>query len=164
MATVYRKTAKGQAEVETRANRLVPRLRTALILVDGKREESELLKLIPGEPEATLRTLIDDGFIEVSAITIEKPRPGAPKAAPDAQATRPPHDQKAFEQHRQAAVRAVNDLVGPLGEAAALRLERCKTWDELMQALEFAQRIVANGKGDDVAAEFGRQFIEAPPM
>jgi hypothetical protein len=163
MATVYRKTAKGQAEVETRAHRLIPRLRTALILVDGKREESELLKLIPGEPEATIRTLIDDGFIEVSAITIDKPRPTASRPA-DAQPTRPPHNQKAFEQHRQAAVRAINDLLGPLGEAAALRLERSKTWDELLAALEFAQRLVANGKGGDAAAEFGRQFIEAPPM
>ena len=163
MATVYRKTAKGQAEVETRAHRLVPRLRTALILVDGRREESELLRMIPGEPEATIKSLIDDGFIEVSAITIDRPRGAAARPA-DAQPTRPPHNQKTFEQHRQASVRAVNDLLGPLGEAAAMRLERCKTWDELLPALEFAQRIVANGKGSEAAAEFGRQFIEAPPM
>lgn len=168
MGTVYRKTAKGQAEVETRAHRLLPRLRTALILVDGRREEDELLKLIPGEPEATIKTLIDDGFIEVSAITIDKPRAvAAPAVAagarPDATDSKPPFNAKAFEQHRQAAVRTLNELLGPFAEAAAVKIERCKTWEELMPALEFAQRTVVNAKGESAAAEFGRQFIEAPP-
>ena len=36
MSTIFRKTAKGTSEVETRANRLPPRLRAALILVDGR--------------------------------------------------------------------------------------------------------------------------------
>ena len=162
MGTVYRKTAKGQAEVETRAHRLLPRLRTALILVDGRREEEELLKLIPGEPEATIKTLMDDGFIEVLAVTGDKPRPAAP-AKPEDTGPRSGFNPKAFEQHRQGAVRSLNDLLGPFAEVAAVKIERCKTWDELMPALEFAQRIVSSAKGDAAAAEFGRQFIEAPP-
>ena len=39
MATVYRKTDKGRNEIETRANRLLPRLRSALIVVDGQRND-----------------------------------------------------------------------------------------------------------------------------
>jgi hypothetical protein len=164
MGTVYRKTAKGQAEVETRAHRLLPRLRTALILVDGRRDEDELLKLIPGEPEATVKTLLEDGFIEIVAITVDK------TPANDPATTRPADlgpgssfNPKAFEQHRQAAVRSLNDQLGPTAEVAAMKLERCKTWDELMPALEFARRIVESAKGPAAAAEFGRQFIEAPP-
>lgn len=165
MATVYRKTAKGQAEVETRVHRLLPRLRTALILVDGRRDEDELHKLIPGEPEATLKTLIDDGFIEPAAVATEKARPGAAPAGtrPADAGPKSPFNPKAFEQHRQAAVRALNDLLGPFAEAAAVKIERCKTWDELMPALEFAQRTIVNARGESAAAEFGRQFIEAPP-
>ena len=64
MATLYRKTEKGSAEITTRANRLVPRLRAALIVVDGKRSLDELCKLIPGRPEETLLTLEEAGYIE----------------------------------------------------------------------------------------------------
>ena len=48
--TVYRKTAKGMAEIETRVHRLAPRLRGALILVDGRKTDDELATLILAEP------------------------------------------------------------------------------------------------------------------
>ena len=51
MPLVYRKTTKGQREIETRADRLLPRLRTALILADGRRGMEELRKLVPGDPD-----------------------------------------------------------------------------------------------------------------
>mgnify|MGYP003549020175 CR=1 FL=1 len=50
MAT-YRKTAKGLAEISTRANKLPPRLPTALILVDGRRSDGELSSMLPQEAE-----------------------------------------------------------------------------------------------------------------
>jgi hypothetical protein len=46
MATIYRKTAKGHSEIETCAARLPPRLRSALILIDGRRTDGEMGKLI----------------------------------------------------------------------------------------------------------------------
>ena len=65
MPTVYRKTAKGQSEIETRQYRLNPRLRTALILVDGQRSDTELRRMIFGEPDEALRALLEQGFIEL---------------------------------------------------------------------------------------------------
>ena len=62
MATIYRKSARGLAEIETRAARLPPRLRGALILVDGRRSADEIRRLIPVEPEATLQALAAQGF------------------------------------------------------------------------------------------------------
>ncbi len=50
MATIYRKTAKGHSEIETRAHRLAPRLRSALIMVDGRRSDDEVRKLIRSRP------------------------------------------------------------------------------------------------------------------
>ena len=64
MPTVYRKTTKGAAEIATRANHLAPRLRSALIVVDGKRSSAELVKLIPGSGEEALLTLLKAGYIE----------------------------------------------------------------------------------------------------
>ena len=67
MAPVYRKTEKGISEIETRANRLVPRLRSALIMIDGRRHGDELRKLILGQPDETLAVLLDQGYIELIA-------------------------------------------------------------------------------------------------
>jgi hypothetical protein len=173
MATLYRKTAKGQTEIETRAHRLLPRLRTALILVDGKRNEAELRKLVPGDADEAFRALLADGFIEAFETAPEKPavRPGAsPAATPsgdaarDGEPSRPGIDPKAFEQHRRSAVRAINDALGPVGEVVAIKLEKCRTWSELAPALQVAQRSVANMKGEAAAAEFARRWIDTLPV
>ena len=65
MPLIYRKTAKGLTEIETRAHRLPPRLRSALIVVDGKRDVAELRPMILAQPEETLQALAEQGFIEV---------------------------------------------------------------------------------------------------
>ena len=68
MAIIYRKTAKGMAEIETRAHRLVPRMRSALILVDGKRSDAEIGGMILQQVTETLHALAGQGFIEVLAV------------------------------------------------------------------------------------------------
>jgi hypothetical protein len=69
MSTIYRKTAEGQAEVETRARNLPPRMRSALIMVDGKRTDDELRRLVLQKPDETLQALAEQGLIEVIAIS-----------------------------------------------------------------------------------------------
>jgi hypothetical protein len=64
---IYRKTSKGIREIETRECHLSPRLRTALILVDGRRGDSELRRMIFGEADEALRALLEQGFIEAVA-------------------------------------------------------------------------------------------------
>ena len=68
MAIIFRKTAKGMAEIETRAHRLVPRMRSALILVDGKRSDAEIGGMILQQVTETLHALAGQGFIEVLAV------------------------------------------------------------------------------------------------
>jgi hypothetical protein len=170
MATLYRKTAKGQTEIETRAHRLLPRLRTALILVDGRRDDSELRKLIPGDPDETVKSLLEGGFIEAAGTMPEKPvrlapapnaaaSPAGPSSQPGALAI----DPKAFEQHRRGAVRMLNDKAGPMAESVAVKIEKCRNWNELLPALQLAQRAIANAAGSAAAAEFASKFIETPP-
>jgi hypothetical protein len=81
MAT-YRKTSKGIREIETREFHLSPRLRTALILVDGRRGDAELRRMIVGEADEALRTLLEQGFIE--AVAASAAAPTAPATAPGA--------------------------------------------------------------------------------
>lgn len=46
--TVFDKTLKGRCEIATRENGLSPRLRTLLLLVNGSRTATELLRLVEG--------------------------------------------------------------------------------------------------------------------
>jgi hypothetical protein len=175
MATIFRKTAKGQAEIETRAARLPPRLRGALILVDGRRSDDEMRQLIPVEPEATLQTLAAQGFIEAISITVDAPLRAAPAVA-NAVATRPPApggsaaaapaaggvpglvqplSPREFQTLRADLIRSFTDMVGPMAEALAIKMERSRSPDELKPLLDVAQRIVANARGQQAAASFG---------
>lgn len=153
MATVYRKTAKGVDEIATRVNHLAPRLRMALILVDGARSDAELTKLIAQNAEETLRELIRDGYIEaVAEVQIKPPRAAAPVTG---------HGElpgSSFAKFRGEAVRAFNDLTGPAGEALAIKMEKAASREELGPLLETAFKIIGNARGTQAALEFKAKF------
>jgi hypothetical protein len=158
MATTYRKSSKGVAEIETRAHRLSPRMRSALIVVDGRRNAAELHKLIPQQAEETLAALLEQGFIEVVAggpMAAPAPVPAAPAARPQ-----PRPVALDFDTRRRDAVRRLTDLVGPMGEALAMRMERCSSADELRPMLSVAAQIIANTRGQQAAADFSARFTD----
>ena len=66
MATIYRKTAKGQAEIESRTLKLAPRFRTVLIMVDGRRTDEEILRQTPAGAGDALAALLSAGLVEPS--------------------------------------------------------------------------------------------------
>lgn len=169
MSTIYRKTPSGQDEIETRARRLPPRLRTALILVDGKRTEDELRQMIAQQADETLAALIEQGLIEAAEAPPARPRPatapgaGATAAVPGvATPTAPvpgPAAARPFEQVRRDSVRHLTDLVGPMAEALAIKMEKTRSFDELKPLLELARQIIANSRGSSAAADFTAKFI-----
>lgn len=168
MGTIYRKTAEGQQEIDTRGRQLGPRLRTALIMVDGRRTDDELRKLIAIQADETLQTLLDHKLIEVVSAAQGRPaaRPtaaaNAPSAAAPAPAAAAPAPARDIATLRRDAVRAVNDLLGPMGEMVALKLEQAKNPDDLRAALERAVTVIGNARGGAAAVQFARQFIESP--
>lgn len=169
MAKLYRKTAKGQTEIETRAHRLLPRLRNALILVDGRKNSDELRPLLGTQSDETLQTLAEQGFIEDLAGQLSPspapasptPLPGtafaAPRAAPAAPATAPPMNLQVF---KRDAVRALTDAVGPMAEGIGLKIERATSVEALRPLLEIGQQIIRNTRGAALAADFHKRFIE----
>lgn len=187
MVTVYRKSAKGQLEIETRVNRLLPRLRMALILVDGRRSDGELRALIHVDPDATLLALLEGGFIEVAATeATQAPASGAvqrPPSAPVAQqpvvpsvampASMPSIASQAsasaatstagLAERRRLAVRHLTDRLGPVAEPVSLRIEKARNWEEQRAALELGQRLLQTARGGTAAAEFASLFLQAPP-
>jgi hypothetical protein len=160
MPSVYRKTEKGLAEIETRAHHLAPRLRSALIMVDGKRNDDDLRKLIQTEPEAALKSLLDDGYIEAISITPARPATPAPQA-PAAAAQAAAAGQRALDDVRRKAIRMLTEAVGPVAEAVSIRMEKAHTWEDLRHSLEIAREILRNTRGNAVADEFSERFL--PP-
>jgi hypothetical protein len=157
MAIVYRKTSKGIAEVETRAHRLLPRLRGALILVDGKRTDDELTRMVLADPAGTLKSLLTDGFIEVLTTLAERPTEAAPVAASRATASAG----ATLESLRREAARQLNHQLGPLADEVSLKIERAKSMPELQPLLVQAAQMLHRLKGTESAQAFATRFIGA---
>jgi hypothetical protein len=161
MATIYAKTADGQNEIETRARRLTPRARSALILVDGKRSDAELGKLIQ-QADETLKALLEQGLIEAIATAPSRSpaKDEGPSSVPGpASAPSPALAMVEFEATRRDAVRAINDLLGPDAEMLALKIERASDELQLRAALERAVAYIANARGGGAATQFAAKFL-----
>jgi len=158
MSRIFRKTGKGVDEIATRANRLVPRLRTALILVDGVRNETELGQLIRQHPAETLEELLTLGYVEVAAVADAPPRRHAADEPAARKAAEPAATEKPFATLRAEAVRAFNDLAGPSGEALAMKMEKAASREQLAPLLQTAYEIIGNSRGTQAATEFKARF------
>ncbi len=168
MPTIYRKTAKGHAEMATRAHRLVPRLRQLLIVVDGQRSDDDLRRMIAQQADEALQALVDGGFIE--AISTRTPAPAAaarPAAtapvAPTAAAPLAPAGADARtgfgEQIKRDAVRTLTDQLGPMAESLAMRIEKARDADELRPLLEQGHRYIRELRGSFAATAFADRFL-----
>ena len=161
---IYRKTAKGQEEMATRAYHLPSRERSLLVLIDGKRPTDELVEKSRhlGDSSAFLDHLLATGFIEpvggstaqANAVAID-PSSGtsstlAPKVAiPTAPAA-------LSVSARQEVIRFARlflfDTLGPDADMLAARIEASRNQHELALAL---------GKGvDALRAIAGRRKAE----
>lgn len=156
MPTIFRKTAKGLAEIDTRAHRLPPRSRSMLILVDGKRDVDDLKALVTVQAEECLQSLSEQGFIEAVGETVRNaPVPTAAAPAAPVHAASPAVDLVGL---RRAAVRALNDALGPGAETLAIRLERAQTLEELQALFAQGAKLLASARGQAVAAAFAERF------
>jgi hypothetical protein len=150
MPIIYRKTAKGLAEVETRVYRLAPRLRSVLIVIDGKRSDEELTQLLPQAHEA-LAVLLEEDFIAEFARTAAAP---PPPPAYEQTVILPKGPGAAFEAMRRDLLRAFNDRAGPAGETLAIKMERATSEAEFRALLPQAIRLVSTIKGSDAGNAF----------
>jgi hypothetical protein len=157
MPTIFRKTVKGLAEVETRVHRLAPRVRSMLILVDGKRDADELMAMVAQQSHEELSLLQAHGFIEsvgetLPASTLAPVQPAA-RAAPVGK--KPGVD---FIKSRQLAVRALHDALGPPAATLAQRVERATSAQELRPLLQHAVQLVVAARGREAAEVFAAKL------
>jgi hypothetical protein len=173
--TIYAKSPAGQLELKSRSNAVPPRARTLLILVDGKRSDTELSALVP-DFEASVGALLKAGLIEPVASARppastravggpEAPSPApapAPAAAAAAERVPPPPPAPAaidLPTLRLESARAVNNLLGPEGDALAMRIERAAEAEVLQVALERCVSYIAATRGKRAADEFAQRYL-----
>jgi hypothetical protein len=146
---IYYKTAKGQDEITTRRNQLSARLRSQLVMVDGRCSGAVLLAKSKslGDAAALLEQLIAEGFIEAAAIpTVASPAAAAPDTALPAVI--------------QLACHQLIDKLGPSADALTGRLEACRTRDELVATLEKCREAIRAIAGRSKAEEFWSTVTE----
>lgn len=161
---IYQKTLKGSEAIANRHAGLAPKLRSLLIMVDGKRTYAELTAMAAalGDPER-LSELEAEGLVEPaseeagtlpaalepaaqqtdSEIVIETPQ----RAANLAQAQR-------FSSH------LLEHTLGPMAEPLCIKIEKAGNLADFVAAIKRAREIVREIKGNAEAERFIAQ-IEA---
>ncbi|QJR10264.1 hypothetical protein DSM104443_01318 [Usitatibacter rugosus] len=163
--SVFRKTEKGRDEIAKRTHRLDARRRMVLIVVDGQADAESLAAKVAHLDNALelLESLSAEGFVEPTdgPEFAEPSRPAYPRSTtPRAPAPAPVSPSSLpLEALKRSAVSQVDRLMGPGGEALALRLEAAPTREAfLAEARKVHQALVASvgaRKAEDFARSLG---------
>lgn len=159
---VYHKSAKGTEAIATRQHGLGPKLRSMLILIDGKRGFDELVRLsqMLGNTEDLLGQLLDQGFIEPVAGPAPAHAPAA-AAAHAATASAPAPLAAAAPisliDAQRFVSRRLTDLLGPNAEDLCLKIEAARTVKDFQSAVARAEGILRQYKSAHAAAEFAAE-------
>jgi hypothetical protein len=161
---IFAKTEQGHHEIASRGFRLAARMRTLLLLVDGKRSAAELLRKTAGlgTTPGTLLELLDAGLIrQIATLPASRsplaraPGDGAPAASePDA-----------VEAARIEAIYAfytetIKSMLRLRGYALQLEVERAGTIEDFRALRRPYLDAVAKLKGKDAAHGLGRRLDE----
>lgn len=171
--TAYRKSGKGAEAIASRLHGLSPRLRSLLIVVDGKKTGQDLLKFAAhlGDADAMVTELIDGGFIEpvpgTDTVGTAPPAGPAGSSVPSPAAATMPSEAAAhtrpsvtLPQAKRLATRLLIELMGPMADDACISIESAKNPDQFMSAVRKAHGLVRSFQGEGAASKF-REEVEA---
>lgn len=144
---VYVKTDAGRDEIETRARKLPPALRSTLLVVDGRRSIGQLIALASGlhAPPDALARLAELGLIA----------PLAQAAAAEVSPSLP--QSEIADRYRLLSglmSEAVRQHLGLRGYFMQLKIERCADTDELSTLLPELAAAIAKAKGVPSASQW----------
>jgi hypothetical protein len=130
LQAVLKKTGKGVEEIETRKHKLEQKLRTLLIVVNGKATGADLVRQFEqiGDIRPMLEQLLAGGFIE--------------SVAPAAD----------FKAMRIELAQALTDALGPAGDPIVMRFEACKSPDDARAFVESQRSMLEKLTGPRGAA------------
>ncbi len=155
---LFDKTDVGLQELRTRAGGLPPRLRSLLILVDGRRTLAQLQAAAGqiGAPADALEQLLQRGLMALRSPGAAVPPQAAATASEHVdlplETPAAPRPADAAERFRAAQKQMNDSVVDAIGMRAfffTLKLERCFTLDDLRALLPEYRRLLA--KASNVA-------------
>ncbi len=150
------KTEKGREEISTRQYHLSARIRTLLLLVDGKHDIDHLLEKVSGLGlgEESITELIESGFIyDTTPAPITEPVPEPPSE--EAIATR---EQKQLDLLYDFYTDTIKNAVGLRGYAFQSRVERAKSLEDFRELRIPFLEVVLKALGDQEARKLRDQL------
>ena len=157
---IYHKTAKGAEAIANRQSGLAPKLRSLLIMVDGKRTHAELTTIATSLGDAErLAELESEGLVEpVAAEEKTMPTPLEPADSPVAA---PAHPRAAnLAEARLFSSHLLENMLGPTAEPLCIKIEATRDLPDFIAAIKRAREVVRDVKGSAEAERFVAQ-IEA---
>lgn len=166
-ASIYDKTEKGREEITTRKYQLASRLRTLLVMIDGKQTATEIMKKVAalGLTEQNLQELLEQDFIIEIALqadappnAIESPSPASnSEAAPLAAAKLPESatpamtDAERFQALYNFYNETIKSAIGLRGYGLQLKVERAGNIDDFRALRQAYVEAVQKAKGPEMA-------------
>ncbi len=155
--SVLHKTEAGINAIKIRDRALTPKLRMLLIVVDGHKSVTELVKALPqpDEARAQLGELLTAGFVEVVQTAAPAPSPPAvPRAVVPAASAARVGGEDALKLKIRRATRLLDAMLGPDSETLSLQIERCKTLDQFSAKVVEISRIIGAMRSEKKGADF----------
>lgn len=141
---ILAKTPKGLEEIQTRVHKLPQRMRTVLILVDGKTSAGQFVERLTAitDLDAILEMLLKEGFVAVAsagATATASVTADGPATVPlDASGAPHPDVRKAIRD----LCRYLHDNLGPDADLITGRLEKARTRSDFIAAVRQAQSML----------------------
>ncbi|MDO9419414.1 MAG: hypothetical protein Q7T66_02005 [Herminiimonas sp.] len=163
---IYHKTPKGAQAIANRQSGLSPKLRSLLIMVDGKRAYPDLTALTTadGDCEQMLSQLVQDGLIEPVGGTLPV---GAASDAPfpERVATTPaPLVAASLPEAKRFTSHLLVDMLGPTSDVLCMKIESAGNLAEFVSAVKRARDVVRDIKGASAAERFIAQIEPHTPQ
>lgn len=158
--SIYDKTEKGREEIATRKHHLANRLRTLLVMVDGKQTATELLKKVSalGFDENNIQELLDQELITAVSKSGEIIEAAAPEI--NLVSELPPvaavavEEMSESEQFREVYTffnETIKSVLGLRGFTLQMKVERASTLDDFKKLRQPYLEAVMKSKGREMA-------------
>lgn len=152
---IYKKSDKGSEAIASRSPGVAGKLRTLLILVDGKKTVEELVRLAEGLGESAqlLEQLDAEGLIERASA-------GTPAAA---SAPLPVAGAEELKKLKAFAARQLVELLGPMSDELCLKIEGARDLPQYIEVIKRAYGVVREVRGGAAADKFGHDIESQLP-
>ena len=149
---IFDKTDKGREEIATRKFQLTGRLRTLLVMVDGKQSDDELLKKVGGIglTQESFTELLDNGFIQLAVQAAAAFQPVSAQAAPTSAAPQPDIPNQ-FQAIYEFYTETIKSTIGLRGYALQLKVEKAASIEDFRALREPYLEAVLKAKGKEIA-------------